>query len=100
MIKRMIPLSDSILVLPDINESKTESGLILAGNELTTTGVVQATGPGKMVDGVLVEPQLKPGDKVIFAGINPNESLRQVNLNGINYLLMLESQIFGILEEE
>jgi|SaaInlV_135m_DNA_2_1039731.scaffolds.fasta_scaffold22541_4 co-chaperonin GroES (HSP10) len=100
MIKRMIPLGDSILVLPDAAETVTESGFILTNAEMTTTGTVQATGPGKLVDGEMVQPQLKPGDKIMFAGINVNESLRLVTLNDVRYLLMLESQIFGIIEED
>jgi len=97
----MIPLGDSILVLPDNAEEQTETGLILAPTvEMSTTGVVVATGPGKYIDDKLVEPQLKPGDKIMFAGINVDESLRKVTLNGVDYLLMLEAQIFGIIEME
>ena len=100
MIKRMIPLGDSILVLPDVAETETASGLILTNAQMTTTGTVTATGPGKYINDKLVEPQLKPGDKIMFAGINVTESLRHVKLNDVSYLLMLESQIFGILEME
>ena len=38
--------------------------------------------------------------KIMFAGINVDESLRKVTLNGVDYLLMLEAQIFGIIEME
>lgn len=95
----MFPIGENVLVKPDENQNMTESGIILGGEEVSSTGTIAAVGPGKFVDGELVELQVKPGNRVIFAGVNVKDSHRKLTMNGNNYLLMLESQLFGIIEE-
>jgi chaperonin GroES len=99
MINKMHPIGENILVKPDEPDTTTAGGIIIAANKTSTTGTVVAVGPGKYVDGTLVPTQVKPSHRVMYAPVEVTESLRMLKLNGVEYLLMLESQIFGIIEE-
>ena len=55
-----------------------------------------ATGPGKVADdGKVVKMEVKVGDKVLYGKYSGTE----VIINGIEYLIMRESDIFGILNK-
>ena len=64
------PLSDHVLVKPLSKEEKTEGGIYLpdTAKEKPQEGEVIAVGPGRMLDnGSRVAPEVKVGDKVIYA---------------------------------
>lgn len=90
------PLSDRIVVKPAEAEDKTAGGIILpdTAKEKPVEGTVVAIGPGKVTeDGKTVKLEVKVGDKVLYGKYSGTE----VSINGEDFLIMRESDIFGIL---
>ncbi len=90
------PLADRVIVKPAQAEEKTKGGLYIpdTGKEKPQYGEVVAAGPGKVSDGgQLVELQVKVGDKVLYGKYSGTE----VQVEGEDYLIMRESDIFAIL---
>ena len=57
-------------------------------------GNVVAVGPGRVADdGKAIKMEVKVGDKVLYGKYSGTE----VTINGEEYLIMRESDIFGIL---
>ncbi|NTV03179.1 MAG: co-chaperone GroES, partial [Chlorobiaceae bacterium] len=77
-------------------EEKTKGGLYIpdTGKEKPMYGEVVAVGPGKVSDaGQVVTMQVKAGDKVLYGKYSGTE----VQVEGEDYLIMRESDIFAIL---
>lgn len=92
------PLSDRVIVKPAEAEEKTASGIILpdTAKEKPIEGTVVAVGPGKTSDdGKLIKPEVKVGDKVLYGKYSGTE----VTIDGEEYLIMRESDIFGIINK-
>ena len=90
------PLSDRVIVKPAPAEEKTKGGLFIpdTGKEKPQYGEVVAVGAGKIADnGQLLEIQVKVGQKVLYGKYSGTE----VNVEGEDYLIMRESDIFAIL---
>ncbi len=90
------PLADRIVVKPAEAEEKTAGGIILPDTvkEKPVEGTVVAAGPGKVADdGKAVKMEVKVGDKVLYGKYSGTE----VTINGEEYLIMRESDVFGIL---
>jgi chaperonin GroES len=90
------PLADRVIVRPAPAEEKTKGGLYIpdTGKEKPQYGEVIAVGEGKVADnGQLVQMQVKVGDKVLYGKYSGTE----VHVEGEDYLLMRESDIFAIL---
>jgi len=90
------PLADRVVIKPAPAEEKTKSGLIIpdTAKEKPVVGEVVATGPGKKADdGKLVPMELKVGDKVLYGKYSGTE----VTLDGQEYLIMRESDIFAVV---
>lgn len=90
------PLADRIVVKPAEAEEKTAGGIILPDTvkEKPVEGTVVAAGPGKVADdGKTVKMEVKVGDKVLYGKYSGTE----VTINGEEYLIMRESDVFGIL---
>lgn len=90
------PLADRIVVKPAEAEEKTAGGIILPDTvkEKPVEGTVVATGPGKVADdGKTIKMEVKVGDKVLYGKYSGTE----VTINGVEYLIMRESDVFGIL---
>jgi chaperonin GroES len=90
------PLSDRIVVKPAEAEEKTKGGIILpdTAKEKPVEGTVVAAGPGKKSDeGKLIEMEVKVGDKVLYGKYSGTE----VTIDGEEYLIMRESDIFAIV---
>lgn len=91
------PLSDRVLVKRLSSEEKTAGGLYIpdTAKEKPTKGQVVAVGPGKVADdGKRIAPTVKAGDMVLFnkyAGT-------QVELDGVEHLVMREDDILAIIE--
>jgi chaperonin GroES len=93
---KLKPLADRVVVKPAEAEEKTAGGIILpdTAKEKPVEGTIVATGPGKVADdGKLVKLEVKVGDKVLYGKYSGTE----VTINGQEYLIMRESDIFGIL---
>ena len=72
------PLGDRVIIKQDEAESKTSSGLFIAGDskEKPQTGKVLAVGPGKMdKDGKNLPMPVKKGDRVVYSKYGGNEIL-------------------------
>lgn len=90
------PLADRIVIKPAKAEEKTKGGLIVpdTAKEKPVVGEVIAAGPGRHSDeGKLIPMEVKVGDKVLYGKYSGTE----VTLDGVEYLIMRESDIFAIV---
>jgi chaperonin GroES len=91
------PLHDRVVVKRIDAESKTTGGIIIpdTAKEKPQTGEIAAVGPGGRDEaGKLIPIDLKVGDKVLFGKWSGTE----VKLDGIELLIMKESDIMGVLD--
>ena len=92
------PLHDRVVVTRIDAESKTAGGIIIpdTAKEKPTEGEVVAVGPGGRDEtGKLVPIELKKGDRVLFGKWSGTE----VKIEGVEYLIMKESDIMGVIEQ-
>jgi chaperonin GroES len=90
------PLHDRVVVKRVEAESKTASGIIIpdSAKEKPSEGEVVAVGPGGRDDvGKLIPVDVTTGDRVLFGKWSGTE----VKLDGVEYLIMKESDIMGVL---
>ena len=90
------PLHDRVVVKRVEAESKTASGIIIPDNakEKPSEGEVIAVGPGGRDEaGKLIPIDVTTGDRVLFGKWSGTE----VKLDGVEYLIMKESDIMGVL---
>ena len=95
-VKMIKPLADRIVVKPAEAEQKTSSGLFIPDNakEKPMQGKVVAVGPGRKNEkGDLVAMEVKVGDVVLYGKYSGTE----VTVDGENYLIVKESDIFATL---
>lgn len=93
------PLHDRVVVKRIEAEEKTSGGIIIpdTAKEKPQTGEIVAVGPGgRDESGKLIPIDVKAGDKVLFGKWSGTE----VKLDGVEYLIMKESDIMGVLIEE
>ena len=90
------PLADRVIVKPKEAEEKTKGGIILpdTAKEKPVEGTIVAAGPGKTSDdGKLIKMEVKVGDVVLYGKYSGSE----VTVDGVEYLIMRESDIFAIV---
>ncbi len=90
------PLSDRVVIKPSQAEEKTKGGIILpdTAKEKPVIGEVVAVGQGRKADdGKLIPLDLKVGDKVLYGKYSGTE----VTIDGQEYLIMRESDIFAVV---
>ena len=89
------PLRDNILIKP-IEETTSKGGIVIpqTATEKPMEGVVVAVGPGKQVDGRLVEPQVKQNDRVLYGKYAGTE----VKIDGDDHIIMREEDVMGVIE--
>ena len=91
------PLHDRVVVRRLEADQKTKGGIIIpdSAKEKPQEGEIVAVGPGGRDEaGKLVPLDVKAGDRVLFGKWSGTE----VKLDGVEYLIMKESDIMGILE--
>jgi chaperonin GroES len=91
------PLHDRVVVQRIDAESKTTGGIIIpdTAKEKPQTGEITAVGPGGRDEaGKLIPIDLKVGDKVLFGKWSGTE----VKLDGVELLIMKESDVMGVLD--
>ena len=91
------PLQDRVLIKRIAEEEKTKGGIIIpdSAKEKPIEGEVIAVGNGKVQEDGKVRPlDIKAGDRVLFGKWSGTE----VKLDGVEYLIMKESDILGVLE--
>ena len=92
------PLHDRVVVTRIDPETKTSGGIIIpdTAKEKPTEGEVIAVGPGgRDESGKLIPIDLKNGDRVLFGKWSGTE----VKIDGVEYLIMKESDIMGVVEQ-
>ncbi len=93
---KFTPLHDKVLVKRTEEEEKSAGGIVLPGSatEKPSQGEVIAVGPGKKSENGDVSPVgVAVGDTVIFGQYGGNE----IKLDGEEYLILSESDIFGVV---
>jgi chaperonin GroES len=93
------PLHDRVVVKRIEGEQKTKGGIIIpdTAQEKPMQGEVIAVGPGaRNADGEIVALDVKAGDRILFGKWSGTE----VKLDGEDLLIMKESDIMGVLEED
>jgi chaperonin GroES len=91
------PLYDRVLVKRLESEEKTAGGLFIpdTAKEKPIEARVVAVGSGKILeDGTLRAPEVKAGDRVLFAKYSGSE----VKLDGEEHLILREEDILAVLE--
>jgi chaperonin GroES len=91
------PLHDRVVVNRVDAEAKSAGGIIIpdTAKEKPSQGEVIAIGPGGRDEaGKLIPIDLKVGDRVLFGKWSGTE----VNIDGVELLIMKESDIMGVLD--
>lgn len=88
---KLQPLADRVLVKPADAETKTAGGLYIpdSAKEKPQRGTVIAAGPGKKDEPTTV----KAGDTILYGKYSGTE----IQVDGVDYLIMRESDIFAIV---
>src|ERR1700759_4029026 len=92
------PLHDRVVVKRIDAEEKTAGGIIIpdTAKEKPQQGEVASVGPGGRDEaGKLIPMGVKPGARVLFGKWSGTE----VKLDGVEYLIMKESDIMGVIDE-
>ena len=93
---KFTPLHDKVLVKRTEEEEKSAGGIVLPGSatEKPSQGEVVAVGPGKKTENGDVSPVgVAVGETVIFGQYGGNE----IKIDGDEYLILSESDIFGVV---
>ncbi|HNW68545.1 MAG TPA: co-chaperone GroES [Bacteroidales bacterium] len=88
---KLKPLADRVVVEPAEAEQKTAGGIIIpdTAKEKPQKGVIIAVGPGKKDEPMTV----KVGDPVLYGKYSGTE----ITIDGKNYLIMKESDIYATI---
>jgi chaperonin GroES len=92
------PLHDRVVIERIDAEAKTAGGIIIpdTAQEKPQQGKVSAVGPGgRDENGKLIPIDVKVGDRILFGKWSGTE----VKIDGVEYLIMKESDIMGVLVE-
>jgi chaperonin GroES len=90
------PLADRVVVLPLARDDTTRGGIFLpdTAKEKPQEGTVIAVGPGRVTDeGRVVAPEVKVGDKVLYAKYGGTE----IRIDEKDYLILTERDILAKL---
>ncbi len=92
------PMDDRVLIKQSEAEEVTAGGIVLpdTAKEKPQRGVVQAVGPGKLLDsGKRGQMELKVGDKVYYGKYAGTE----VEIGGDKYMICRESDVLAVVEK-
>src|ERR1700756_4187090 len=92
------PLHDRVVVKRIDPDAKSAGGIIIpdTAQEKPSQGEIIAVGPGgRDESGKLIPIDVKPGDRVLFGKWSGTE----VKIDGVEYLIMKESDIMGVLHD-
>ncbi len=90
------PLQDRVIVKRLEEEEKTKGGIIIpdSAKEKPQEGEIIAVGSGKWIDGKLIAPEVKIGDKVIYSKYGGDE----IKYNEIEHKILREEDILAIIK--
>ena len=92
------PLHDRVVIERIDAEAKTAGGIIIpdTAQEKPQQGKVIAVGPGRRDEnGKLIPVDIEIGDRILFGKWSGTD----VKVGGVEYLIMKESDIMGVLVE-
>src|SRR6202163_211999 len=92
------PLHDRVVVKRIDAEEKSAGGIIIpdTAKEKPSQGEIIAVGPGgRDESGKLIPLDVKAGDRILFGKWSGTE----VKIDGVEYLIMKESDVMGVIEE-
>jgi chaperonin GroES len=92
------PLHDRVVVTRIEADGKTAGGIIIpdTAKEKPSEGEVISVGPGgRDESGKIIPIALKVGDRVLFGKWSGTEA----KIDGVEYLIMKESDIMGVVEQ-
>ena len=95
---KVAPLADRVVVKPLEEAEQMRGGLYIpdTAKEKPQQGTIVAVGPGSVSDsGERVTPEVKKGDTVLYGKYSGTE----VNVDGVDYLILRESDVLAILGE-
>lgn len=84
---KLKPLPGRIIIIPELEDSKTKSGIFLSREDKPVPVKGEVYAVGDYVEDV------KAGDKVLFRKFSPEE----VELDGQKYLFVEESDLVAVL---
>ncbi|MBK7551595.1 MAG: co-chaperone GroES [Syntrophaceae bacterium] len=93
------PLYDRLIVRRVAEEEKTKGGIIIpdTAKDKPTEGEVVAAGKGRLLeDGKVIPMDVKKGDRILFSKYGGSE----VKIDGVDYLIMREEDVLGIIEKK
>jgi chaperonin GroES len=91
------PLHDRVIVRRLEEEKLSPGGIVIpdTASEKPVQGEVIAVGNGKLLDnGEIRALDVKKGDRILFGKYSGNE----VKVDGVEYLVMREDDIMGVIE--
>lgn len=94
---KLRPLHDRVIVKRQEEERTSAGGIVLPGSatEKPSQGEVVAVGEGKTLDnGQKQVMNVKVGDKILFGKYSGSE----VKVDGVDYIIMREDEIFAVIE--
>jgi chaperonin GroES len=97
MATRIRPLQDRVIVKRvEEQEQRSVGGIIIpdTAKEKPQEGKVIAVGPGRREDGKVLKPDVKAGDRILFAKYSGTE----IKLDGEEHLILREADILGVVE--
>jgi chaperonin GroES len=95
---KLKPLDDRVVIKPNEAEEVTAGGIVLPGSaqEKPLMGKIVSVGDGKMLEnGTRAALTLKKNDIVLFGKYGGSD----VEVDGVEYKIMRESEILGIIEK-
>jgi chaperonin GroES len=90
------PLADRVVVRPLEQQEVKKGGIIIpdTAKEKPMEGEIIEVGPGRINDeGKRMAPEVKKGDRILYGKYSGTE----VSVDGQEYLIMRESDIFAII---
>ncbi|MBU0984610.1 MAG: co-chaperone GroES [candidate division Zixibacteria bacterium] len=89
------PLADRVVVKPVEEMEVKKGGIIIpdTAKEKPMQGEIVEVGPGRVEDGKVISMEVKKGDKVLYGKYSGTE----VSIDGDEYLIMRESDIFAVV---
>lgn len=93
------PLHSNVVVKPIVEDEVTKSGIVLpdtVDKEKPEKGEVAAVGLGRVLDnGERASMSVEVGQTVIFKKYSPDD----IKVDGVDYLVIAESDIIAVLEK-
>ncbi len=97
-LSKVRPLGDRVTLKEIPRKERTAGGLYIPDNARdempARRAEVIAVGPGKVVDGKLIEPRVKAGETVLFGKYSGTE----IEIEGAKIIVCREDDLLGVIE--